>query len=142
MWPDTVEKLHGAPQALPRRTTTWHKRYLPLDGACTKFEADWRLLNGIYLPRSTAAKAAPLKASREREGLFYLVQKTYMNKLPDRRQAAAEFDNPSKRVTQEPLRRIAPHLDPGCIDALCDLIVADAERAYAAYELAAGISPH
>jgi hypothetical protein len=57
-----------------------------------------------------------------------------MNKSLDRRQAA-ESDNPSTGVTQVPLQRIEPHLDPGCI-------VADADRAYAAYDFAAGISAH
>jgi hypothetical protein len=65
-----------------------------------------------------------------------------MNKLPDRRQTAVEFDKPSKRVIKVPLWRIVPHLDPGCIDAYCNLIVADAERAYSAYDFAAEISPH
>ena len=37
-----------------------------------------------------------------------------MNKSLDRRQAA-ESDNPSTGVTQVPLQRIEPHLDPGCI---------------------------
>jgi hypothetical protein len=72
MWPDAVENLQGAPQALPGRKAVWHKRFLQLDGACTKSEPDGRLLHAIYLPRSTGAKAALLKASREREGLFYL----------------------------------------------------------------------
>ena len=75
-----------------------------------------------------------------REALLDLVQNTYMNWLLDRRQRAAEFDALSKLVAQVPVRRIVPHLDPGRIGVLCELIVADAERVPAAQDSAAGVS--
>ena len=63
-----------------------------------------------------------------------------MNWLLDRRQRAAEFDALSKLVTQVPIRRIVPHLDPGRIGALCELIVADAERVSSACGSAARVT--
>ncbi len=74
------------------------------------------------------------------EALLSLVQNTYMNWLLDRKQRAAEFDALGKLVMQVPTQRIVPHLDPGCIGALCELIVAYAERVSAIHDPAAGIS--
>jgi hypothetical protein len=74
------------------------------------------------------------------EALLNLVQNTYMNWLLDRSQRASEFDALGRLVTQVPVRRIVPHLDPGRIGALCELIIADAERVSAANDSAAGIS--
>ncbi len=75
-----------------------------------------------------------------REALLSLVQNTYMNWLLNRKQRAAEFDALGKLVMQVPIRRIVPHLDPGRIGALCDLIVANAERVSAVHDSAAGVS--
>ena len=37
LWPDSVEMLLGSQSALPLLTSTWEKRYLPLDGGRAKF---------------------------------------------------------------------------------------------------------
>ena len=142
LWPDAVEKLFGARDALPRLTPSWEKFYLPLDGGNAKFEEQRRVVSAVYLfaPRVAEADAPRIETISAREALLDLVQNTYMNWLLDRRQRAAEFDALSKLVTQVPIRRIVPHLDPGRIGALCELIVADAERVSAAFDSAAGVS--
>src|SRR6266850_6464175 len=142
LWPEAVEKLFGARDALPRLTPSWEKFFLPLDGRNAKFEEHRRVLSVVYLFASRVAEAdAPrIETISAREALLDLVQNTYMNWLLDQRQRAAEFDALSKLVMQVPIRRIVPHLDPGRIDALCELIVADAERVPAAQDSAAGVS--
>ena len=142
LWPDAVEKLFGAPDALPRLTPSWEKFFLPLDGGNAKFEEQRRVLGAVYLFASRVAEAnAPrIETMSAREALLELVQNTYMNWLLDRKQRAAEFDALSKLVTQVPVRRIVPHVDPGRIGALCELIVADGERLSASYDSAAGVS--
>jgi len=142
LWPDAVEKLFGAPDALPRLTPTWDKFFLPLDGGNAKFEEQRRVVSAVYhfAPRVAEADAPRIEAMSAREALLELVQNTYMNWLLDRRQRAAEFDALGKLVAQVPVRRIVPHVDPGRIGALCELIVADAERASAAHDSAAGVS--
>jgi hypothetical protein len=142
LWPDAVEKLLGAPDSLPRLTPSWEKLFLPLDGRNAKFEAKRQVLSAVYLfaPRVTEPDAPRMELLSPREAILELVQNTYMNWLLDRRQRAAEFDALSKLVTQVPIRRIVPHVDPGRISALCELIVADEERPSAAYDSAAGLS--
>ena len=39
LWPDSVVKLLGDVESLPRLSSTWEKRYLPLDGMRAKFAA-------------------------------------------------------------------------------------------------------
>ncbi len=142
LWPDAVEKLFGAPDALPRLTPSWEKFFLPLDGGNARFEEQRRVASAFYLlaPRVAEAHAPRIETMSAREALLELVQNTYMNWLLDRGQRAAEFDALSRLVTQVPVRRIVPHVDPGRIGALCELIVADGERLSASHDFAAGVS--
>ncbi len=142
LWPDAVEKLFGARDALPRLTPSWEKFFLPLDGGNAKFEGQRRAISVVYhfAPRVAEADAPRIETMSASEALLNLVQNTYMNWLLDRSQRASEFDALGRLVTQVPVRRIVPHLDPGRIGALCELIVADAERVSAANDSAAGIS--
>jgi hypothetical protein len=63
-----------------------------------------------------------------------------MNWLLDRTQRAAELDLLSRIVAKVPVRRVVPHRDPARIGALCELIIADAERLFAAHPCAAQTS--
>ncbi len=129
LWPDAVEELFGARDALPRLTSNWEKFFLPLDGSNTRFEAQRRPLGAVYMlaPRAAESNAPRIEEVGPREAILELVQNTYMNWLLDRHQRAAEFDALSKLVTQVTVRRIVPHADPGRIGDLCDLILADAK---------------
>ena len=129
LWPDAVENLLGAADALPRLTSSWEKCFLPLDGEKARFEPQERPLGVVYLlaPRTELEDAPKIEQVSPRQALLYLVQNTYMNWLLDRRQRAAEFDFLSKLVTRIPVRLVVPHSDPAKIAALCDLIVADAQ---------------
>jgi len=131
--------LFGRQDALPRLTPSWDKYFLPLDGDNARFEEQRQVLGAVYLfaPRVADAEAPRIETMSAREALLGLVQNTYMNWLLEHRQRAAEFDALSKLVKQVPIRRIIPHVDPGRIGALCELIVADAERPSAAYDSAA-----
>ena len=129
LWPDSVEELFGARDALPRLTSIWEKFFLPLDGRNAKFEARKRPLGAVYMlaPRAAEANAPRIEEVGPREAILELVQNTYMNWLLDRHQRAAEFDALSKLVTRVPVRRIVPHADPGRIGDLCNLILAAAK---------------
>jgi hypothetical protein len=142
LWPDAVEKLFGAPDALPRLTPTWEKSFLPLDGGNAKFEEHRRVVSAVYhiAPRVAEPDAPRIETINAREALLHLVQNTYMNWLLDRIQRAAEFHALGKLVAQVPVRRIVPHRDPARIGALCELIVSDAQSISAAYDSAAGVS--
>ncbi len=128
LWPDAVENLFGAADALPKLTSSWEKCFLPLDGDKARFDPEERPLGVIYLlaPRTDLGDAPRIEQVSPRQALLDLVQNTYMNWLLDQKQRAAEFDFLSRLVTRIPVRRIVPHSDPARIPALCDLIIADA----------------
>jgi len=128
LWPDAVENLLGAADALPRLTSSWEKCFLPLDGDKARFDAEERPLGVVYLlaPRTELKDAPKIEQVSPRQALLDLVQNTYMNWLLDQKQRAAEFDFLGTLVTNIPVRRIVPHSDPARIPALCDLVTADA----------------
>jgi hypothetical protein len=128
LWPDSVAKLTGNPETLPRLTPTWEKRFLPLDGAPAKFEDERKPVGLIYLfgGRSAEADAPSIEELRPREALLELVQNTYMNWLLDRERRAEEFDELWRVVQQVPVRRIVAHTDGARIGELRERILADA----------------
>lgn len=130
LWPEAVKSLYGTPEALPRLTPTWEKRFLALDGVTAKFEPKKRALGVVYIlgPRVEQGNAPRIEVLGMREALLELVQNTYMNWLLDRDQRAAELDALSSLVVRVPVRRVVPHADPARIGALCELIINDAER--------------
>lgn len=133
LWPEAVQHLFGARNALPPLTPNWDKCYLPLDGARACFESQKCPLRLIYFlaPRVDDATAPRVEQMSARQTLLELVQNTYMNWFLDRNQRAAEFGLLSRLVAEIPVRRIVPHLDPGRIRVVRDLILADAKRTIA-----------
>jgi len=129
LWPDSVAKLLGSPDALPQLTPVWEKRYLALDGQQAHFASQELPLGLIYLfsPRSPEPSAPRLEDVRPRIALLELVQNTYMNWLLDRQQRAVEFDTLARLVRSVPIRRIIPSTDPQKINLFCELILKDAE---------------
>jgi hypothetical protein len=144
LWPDAVEKLFGAPEALPQLTPNWEKCFLALDGVRAKFEPKRQPLGAVYIlaPRTAEADAPRIETLDKREALLELVQNTYMNWLLDRAQRAAELDALARIVTRVPVSRIVPHSEPARMGALCDLIVADAERLFASRDSRVLIPTH
>jgi hypothetical protein len=133
LWPDAVRNMLGSPDALPRLTASWEKRFLTLDGTSVKFEPQKRPCGAIYLlgPRSSETGTPRIEELTRRGAMLDLVQNTYMNWILNPNQRAAEFDFLGKLVSQVPVRRIVPHGDPSRINAFCELIERDAERSIA-----------
>lgn len=129
LWPDSVEKLVGAADGLPRLTPTWDKCYLSLDGSRAKFETQSRPLAAVYLfgPRVEDENAPRVEDIGPRDAVLELVQNTYMNWILDRAQRAAEFDVLARLASRIPIRRVVAHRDPRRIPNLCDLLFADAQ---------------
>lgn len=130
LWPDTVAKLLGHEDCLPRLIPTWEKRYLPLDGMRAKFGSQEKRVGLIYLfgERSSATNAPRIEEMGRKEALLALVQNTYMNWLIDREQRAEEFDALSRLVQQIPVRRVVAHTDGEKLAALCECIFEDSEK--------------
>ncbi len=133
LWPEAVATLLGNPEALPRLTPAWEKRYLPLDGVRARFARASRPLGLIYLlgERSSEADAPRIEEMHPKDALLALVQNTYMNWLLDRERRAEEFDELWKVLQQVPVRRIVAHTDGAAIGTLCERILADAAKTLA-----------
>jgi hypothetical protein len=130
LWPDSVRKLLGAENALPRLTPTWEKCYLALDDVQARFEPQKRPLGAVYLfsPRADHEDAPRIEELAPREALLELVRNTYMNWILDRKQRAAEFDVLARIVANTPVRRVVAHSDAAKIGNLCELLISDAEQ--------------
>lgn len=127
LWPESVDMLFGSPDALPKLTPNWGKRYLDLDSVSYHFQSDALPLGAIYFlhPRNDAPSAPEIAAETLREGMVNLLGNLTGNYLLDQILPASSFDF-LRRLTQAvPLRRIIPHADPDYLPQLRELIVAD-----------------
>lgn len=139
LWPEAVESLFGSPQALPRLTPTWEKRYFDLDTPGCRFEDAPRPLSAVYLLGQREAGDAPrIETVPPREALLELVSNTYVNYLLDREMRAREFLLLGRIVERVPVRRVVPHADPQHAPAMCRLIAADVQRLAAGATRVAG----
>lgn len=128
LWPDAVEAMFGAAEALPRLTPTWSKRFLALDGADAPFQGESLPLGTIYLFEDRrAGLAAPVfEPLAPRTALLWLVGHSYVTYLLDRDMRAREFGLLARVARDAALVRVTPPDDIGRIEALCEAIAEDA----------------
>jgi len=129
LWPDSVEFLFGSPEALPRITPTWEKRFLSLAGPQYRFGRDPLPLGGIYLIGERVDGAPRIETIPPRAALMHLVRETYTTRLIGRELRASEFDVLGRLVTRIPIRRLCVSTDAFRIDDAVDLVVRNAEKA-------------
>ena len=124
LWPASVKTLYGSDSHLPRLTPNWDKRYLDLT---ERFPMKALPLSAIYLfgERCDEPSAPFVRAVDRTDALLSLIANTYTNYLIDRRMQARQFDLFTRVLTHVPVRRVVPHVDPGCIQQLCDCILDD-----------------
>jgi hypothetical protein len=130
LWPDAVNALYGHPDALPRLTPTWDKRFLDPAGAAGGFPPDALPLGAVYILAS-AERAPGLPRVAEvsvAAGLMALVANTSVNYLLDESMRAQEFEILGDLVGSVPVRRLLRYDDTTLVSRLCDLICDDVER--------------
>jgi hypothetical protein len=127
LWPSSVSLLFGAPEALPRITPTWNKRYLQLGSHEHRFEPAPVRLAAIYFfhSRTDDASAPRVEPEPLHDGLIKLIGNIGANYLLDQEAPAATFDLLKRLANAVPLRRLIPHTDPQYLPQLRDLVVAD-----------------
>ncbi len=127
LWPDSVQALYGASDALPLLTPNWDKRYLGLTKNGSRFQPEPLPLVAIYFlnERSDEASAPFVEAIPPREGLITMVANTYTNFLLDQDMRAREFDLLGRLLSTVPFRRVTPHADPARLPELCRAIIED-----------------
>ncbi len=130
LWPESVRTLFGAPDALPRFSPNWDKRYLDLSQMGMRFEPRLLPLGAVYLlgERRQGEVATSVGAITSREALVGLVANTYANNLLDAAMRAHEFALLGRLVAGVPVRRVTPHADPARLPDLCRVILDDFRR--------------
>ena len=134
LWPDSVQRLFGSEDALPRITPTWDKRYLPLGENGHRFASSPLPLGAIYLldGRDSSLSAPVIEGVSGKEAFMALVANTYVNYLLDQNMRRTEFDVLSRVVSEIPVRRVRAPEEPSAIFSLCEAIADDARRVMAA----------
>jgi hypothetical protein len=138
LWPESVGMLFGSPDALPRFTGSWDKRYLADGSGGVRFEESPLQLGAIYLLGERSGNSAPrVEAVAPQAALISLVANTYATNTLDSQMRAMEFAVLGRLVSSVAVRRICPHEDPLRIDDLCRLICRDFEDrpSYAAFAI-------
>ncbi|HEX8837806.1 MAG TPA: hypothetical protein VF748_12770 [Candidatus Acidoferrum sp.] len=126
LWPDSVEMLYGAPEALPRFVADWEKRRLPLGIDGKRFESRVLPLGAVYILGDRLPEPAPyIEGVAAPDALMSLVTETYANKMLDRELRAREFALLARLVANLPIRRIHPHQDGSRLQEFCQLIRED-----------------
>jgi hypothetical protein len=124
LWPDSVEILYGSPEALPRITKGWDKRYLNLgENSGARFEERVLRLGAIYiLENSTAEGEKCLEEVTQKTALMLLVANTYATNFLDAEQRAKEFEVLSRLVATVPVRKINRGTKGAGIEEFCAAI--------------------
>lgn len=127
LWPESVCALFGAPDALPRITPTWEKRFLDLSGRGGRFQATPLRLGAIYLlgDRNDEKADAQIEIVSGRHAMVNLVANTYGNNLLTSPLRAAEFELLGRLVSSVPIRKITASADVARLPQLCKMIAED-----------------
>lgn len=127
LWPDSVRMLYGSPDALPRISADWDKRFLALDEKNTsRFERRQLPIGAIYVfDDSEAASGQCFTSVSKKDALLMLVANTYATNFLDARQRAEEFAVLSRLVDQVPVRKVNPRRGIVSVEAFCELIRQD-----------------
>jgi hypothetical protein len=130
LWPDSVRTLFGAPDALPRITPTWDKRYLALNQDGREFQSQPLPLRAIYIlgEREAELTVPVIEDLAGHKAFTTLVANTYVNYLLDSDMRAREFDILGRVLAGVAIRHVRPTADPSKVFALCDAIAADTRR--------------
>jgi GTPase SAR1 family protein len=130
LWPESVHGMFGSPEALPRITPTWGKRFLDLNGDGYRFQATALPLAAVYfLGERTITSDVPLvDAISSREAIMTLVSDTYGTRLLDLQRRAKEFEVLGELVGKVPVRQVRASTDIARIPELCKAISDDFQR--------------
>jgi len=129
LWPDSVEKIEGSPEAFSRFTPEWDKRCLPLGSQDTRFEDRALPLGAIYVFGDRGADPTlPIETLSAQDAFITLVANTFATNLLDSAMRAAEFAVLARLVSTVPIRKLYRSNTVLRLDQLCQLIGDDLRR--------------
>ena len=127
LWPDAVNALFGAHDALPRISPAWDKRLLELSSGAYQFHADRLPVGAFYLlmPASGIEEAMPVKRMRGSELMMKLVEMSYPHYLLDKGMKANQFAFLSRLAAAAPGASLTIREELSCVSDICRTIVDD-----------------
>ncbi|QQS47689.1 MAG: serine/threonine protein kinase [Acidobacteriota bacterium] len=127
LWPDSVEMLFGAPDALPLMTPNWDKRYLDLTNRKYQFQRAPLPLGAIYFldKRVNDPNAPMIEPVTPLNGLLKLITNVYTYYLLEKEMRERHFELLGRLAKHMPLRKVTPHKDPKLLTELCQSILVD-----------------
>ncbi len=132
LWPEAVQYLYGAPEALPRLTPVesidpdYDKRCLELTADGYHFQSEPLPLGAIYILSSPRRPGAPrLEPLDGGRGMMALARNTYRADLLDKKMRLQEFEALGRMAATIPLRQVTPSADLAYFLRLGEIILED-----------------
>ena len=127
LWPDSVQALFGSPDALPRITRGWDKRYLDLSTSGYRFVASRRPVRALYWLGGArrAGGAATIEPLSRPQLMMKLVCASYPAHLLDTTMRSQEFDVLARMAACIPGRRVESRDDLRSLPETCQAIASD-----------------
>jgi hypothetical protein len=132
LWPEAVQYLYGAPDALPRLAPVesidpaYDKRRLNLTADGYHFQSEPVPLGAIYILSSPRRPGAPrLEPLAGGSGMMALARNTYRAELLDKKMQAQEFEALGRLAATIPLRQVTPSADLAYFLRLGEIILED-----------------
>ena len=124
LWPESVEGLFGAADALSRLTPSWDKRFLQLSGRF-RFQSTSLPLAAIYVlgERRASGTAVSIGPISQRTALIELVSNSYTSYLLNPRQRAQEFELLGRLLDHVPLHVLKAGANLRNFDPTYDAII-------------------
>jgi hypothetical protein len=139
LWPEAVQFLYGAPDALPRLTPVesiepaYDKRCLNLTTDGYHFQSEPLPLGAIYILSSPRRPGAPrLEPLEGGEGMMALARNTYRADLLDEKMQVQEFEALGRLAATIPLRQVTPSADLAYFLRLGEIILEDFQTIFPA----------
>lgn len=120
LWEDSTRFLFGDPDALPRLTPTWEKRYF--ESGAPVAATSWPLRAMYFLEAREVSNAPRLEPMTQRDVFISLLANMHsLETIPSLPQVDA-FTLATQLAAYLPAQRVVPHTDPACLPELCALI--------------------
>ena len=129
LWPESVQSLYGSPDALPRFSANYEKRYLTLGKRELRFAERALPLAAIYILGDRRGDPAPLVEELAPQKAFLaLVADTFATNTLDSGMRAKEFEILARLAPCVPIRALHAHHDASRLPELCDLLDEEARK--------------
>lgn len=126
LWPSSAAALCGSPEALPRITPGWDKRFLALGAGNAPF-APRALPLGAVCVLDDRGGRTPIARLEPSEAFVWLVAHAYSARLLDRRMRATEFERLGEVAAEVAVLRISPPASFSRLPAFLDELLGRAK---------------